>query len=59
MSVTFGVIYGMSAPNQLDVIKGVAVPELSSSNLLQGVGLIGAVIMWVWGSWLSLLIPSD
>lgn len=45
MAVTFGIEYVIAAPDQVQVIKGVAVPLLDQANLEQAVGLIGAVIM--------------
>eukprot|EP01137_Pigoraptor_chileana_P031561 Opistho-2@19556 len=45
MAVSFGAQYGIAAPNQLDVLKGVVIPSLPSGSITQAVGLIGAVIM--------------
>lgn len=48
MAVTFGYEYIVSAPPQLDVVKGMFVPSFEGYNsevLLQAVGVVGAVIM--------------
>eukprot|EP00128_Syssomonas_multiformis_P005485 Colp12_sorted_trinity150504_noHs@33924 len=45
MAVTFGVEYGISSPDSLDVLKGVVVPNVPSGTLTQAVGMVGAVIM--------------
>jgi len=48
MAVTFGYEYGVAAPDQLQVLKGIAVPgckDCSHDAVLQAVGIVGAVIM--------------
>ncbi|KAK2145996.1 hypothetical protein LSH36_641g01038 [Paralvinella palmiformis] len=48
MAVTFGYQYGLSAPNQGELLKGMFFPYCEgcgSRELLQAVGIIGAVIM--------------
>ena len=48
MAVTFGYEYIVSAPNQLDVMEGMFIPwceGCGSKELLQAVGIVGAVIM--------------
>jgi NRAMP (natural resistance-associated macrophage protein)-like metal ion transporter len=48
MAVTFGYEYIKVKPNELSVIKGLAVPYCSdcdSGSLMQAVGIIGAIIM--------------
>ncbi|XP_039307213.1 protein Malvolio isoform X3 [Solenopsis invicta] len=50
MAVTFGYEYVVSAPPQIDVIRGMFVPWYDGMNydnkvLLQAVGIVGAVIM--------------
>ncbi|XP_036229346.1 protein Malvolio isoform X2 [Bactrocera oleae] len=48
MAITFGYEYIVSAPNQAEVMEGMFVPWCKDCNanvLLQGVGIIGAVIM--------------
>ncbi|XP_037922019.1 protein Malvolio isoform X1 [Hermetia illucens] len=48
MAVTFGYEYVVSAPDQVEVVKGMFIPwcsNCSSKDLLQAVGIIGAVIM--------------
>ncbi|XP_012230809.1 protein Malvolio isoform X2 [Linepithema humile] len=50
MAITFGYEYTVSAPPQLDVIRGMFVPWYNGMNydnkvLLQAVGIVGAVIM--------------
>lgn len=48
MAVTFGYEYVVSAPDQGEVMKGMFIPwctNCTSSDLLQAVGIIGAVIM--------------
>ncbi len=48
LCVCFSPQYISAAPNQLDVLKGVAIPYCNgcdSTAVLQGLGLVGAVIM--------------
>ncbi|XP_070000293.1 natural resistance-associated macrophage protein 2 isoform X2 [Penaeus vannamei] len=48
MALTFGYEYGVTKPDQLEVIKGLFIPGCSgcdSRALLQAVGIVGAVIM--------------
>ncbi|CAH1789396.1 unnamed protein product, partial [Owenia fusiformis] len=48
MAITFGYQYGVSAPNQGELLKGMFFPYCEgcgSKELLQAVGIIGAVIM--------------
>ncbi|XP_011700107.1 PREDICTED: protein Malvolio-like isoform X3 [Wasmannia auropunctata] len=50
MAVTFGYEYVVSAPSQIDVVRGMFVPWYNGMNydnkvLLQAVGIVGAVIM--------------
>ncbi len=48
LCVCFFLQYVYAAPNQLDVLKGVAIPYCDgcdSTAVLQGLGLVGAVIM--------------
>ncbi|KAL9889666.1 protein Malvolio isoform X2 [Glossina fuscipes] len=48
MAVTFGYEYIVSAPDQMEVIKGMFIPwckDCNSRVLLQAVGVVGAVIM--------------
>lgn len=45
MAISFGVQYVISAPNQVDIIKGIVIPYVSKSNISQAVGILGAVIM--------------
>ncbi|KAG0725104.1 Protein Malvolio [Chionoecetes opilio] len=48
MAITFGYQYGVSAPDQVAVLKGMFVPGCSGCDgraLLQAVGIVGAVIM--------------
>lgn len=48
MAVTFGYEYIVSAPSQLDVMEGMFIPwceGCGSKELLQAVGIVGAVIM--------------
>eukprot|EP01111_Echinosteliopsis_oligospora_P012268 TRINITY_DN4182_c0_g1_i1.p1 TRINITY_DN4182_c0_g1~~TRINITY_DN4182_c0_g1_i1.p1 ORF type:complete len:504 (-),score=128.94 TRINITY_DN4182_c0_g1_i1:53-1564(-) len=45
MAVSFGVEYGISKPDQAEVIKGIVVPRLDNANLVPAMGLVGAIIM--------------
>lgn len=48
MAVTFGYQYGVSKPDQVEVLKGLFIPGCSGCDnraLLQAVGIVGAVIM--------------
>jgi NRAMP (natural resistance-associated macrophage protein)-like metal ion transporter len=45
MAVTFGVEYGISRPNQVELLKGLIIPGVSSGAAMQAVGMVGAVIM--------------
>lgn len=48
MAITFGYQYGVSKPDQVEVLKGLFVPGCSGCDnraLLQAVGIVGAVIM--------------
>eukprot|EP01103_Thecamoeba_quadrilineata_P014550 TRINITY_DN4363_c0_g1_i1.p1 TRINITY_DN4363_c0_g1~~TRINITY_DN4363_c0_g1_i1.p1 ORF type:complete len:349 (-),score=45.22 TRINITY_DN4363_c0_g1_i1:247-1293(-) len=45
MSITFGIEYILSRPDQLEIVKGVAIPSIPTDGWLQAVGIIGAVIM--------------
>ncbi|XP_055326953.1 protein Malvolio-like isoform X3 [Sitodiplosis mosellana] len=48
MAVTFGYEYIVSAPSQIDVMEGMFIPwckDCGSKELLQAVGIVGAVIM--------------
>ncbi|XP_025093172.1 natural resistance-associated macrophage protein 2-like [Pomacea canaliculata] len=48
MAITFGYEYIVVAPNQRDVVKGLFYPNCEgcgASQLLQGVGIVGAIIM--------------
>eukprot|EP00051_Salpingoeca_urceolata_P011761 m.146135 g.146135 ORF g.146135 m.146135 type:complete len:527 (+) comp17241_c0_seq1:275-1855(+) len=45
MSITFGYMYIRAAPSQLEVIKGTAIPEASTDDIDQAIGIVGAVIM--------------
>uniref|UniRef100_T1JCU9 Uncharacterized protein n=1 Tax=Strigamia maritima TaxID=126957 RepID=T1JCU9_STRMM len=48
MAATFGFEYILVAPNQKDVLQGMFIPyceDCSSDELLQAVGIVGAVIM--------------
>eukprot|EP00762_Andalucia_godoyi_P000251 ANDGO_03213.mRNA.1 Metal transporter nramp1 homolog len=45
MVATFGIEYIIAKPNQELVLKGLAIPYVSSNNVTQAVGILGAVIM--------------
>ncbi|KAF2073836.1 hypothetical protein CYY_004863 [Polysphondylium violaceum] len=45
MVIAFGIEYGISKPDQVEVIKGIFIPRVSHSNLSQAVGILGAVVM--------------
>lgn len=46
MAISFGYEYGTAQPDQWEVVKGLAIPEITDNrSLLQAVGIIGAVIM--------------
>ena len=48
MAITFGYQYGVTQPDQIEVIKGLFIPACigcDSKALLQAVGIVGAVIM--------------
>lgn len=45
MAITFGVEYGISKPDQVEVLKGLFIPYVPKGAWVQAVGILGAVIM--------------
>jgi len=46
MALSFGYEYGTAQPDQWEVVKGLAIPDIENNkSLLQAVGIIGAIIM--------------
>ena len=45
MAITFGVEYGISNPDEMEVIEGTLVPRVDSQTAGTAVALVGAVIM--------------
>eukprot|EP01129_Flabellula_baltica_P014949 TRINITY_DN7335_c0_g1_i1.p1 TRINITY_DN7335_c0_g1~~TRINITY_DN7335_c0_g1_i1.p1 ORF type:complete len:500 (-),score=85.26 TRINITY_DN7335_c0_g1_i1:104-1603(-) len=45
MAVTFGIEYGISEPDFIGVLKGIAIPSIPKGATVQAVGILGAVIM--------------
>ncbi len=45
MVITFGIEFGMSKPDVVELLKGVAIPRIPKGTLIQTVSLLGAVIM--------------
>eukprot|EP01135_Chromosphaera_perkinsii_P003075 Nk52_evm22s234 gene=Nk52_evmTU22s234 len=45
MAISFGIQYCITAPDQVEVLKGLFVPRVSNNVVTQAVGIIGAVIM--------------
>ena len=45
MSAMFGYLYFSNFPPQLEVFKGIVIPQVPAGSLTQAVGLVGAIIM--------------
>lgn len=45
MAITFGVQYIISKPDQIKLLEGLIIPNVSHHSIVQAVGIVGAVIM--------------